>query len=196
MQIIEIEQKRKWGLALITLCKMSEREYIIGSNRIWKCCLFAVFIFISTSNSSAQNMDQSLQDEVNKAEAKVTGLRYISIHALELEKSLKLYREILGFKLSDAEVLHGPGIEGMLVMKLKANELEIGLSLTAPEFLHTVGPIGNTNHNHFMLKVNDIGTIGDKLKAEGYALENEHYVRDKYTFFEGPNGEIIGLSAW
>ena len=47
-----------------------------------------------------------------------------------------------------------------------------------------------------MLKVNDIGPIGDKLKEEGYELENEHYARDKYTFFVGPNGEIIGLSSW
>ena len=34
----------------------------------------------------------------------------------QLEKTLKLYREILGFKLVDAVILHGEGIEGMLVM--------------------------------------------------------------------------------
>ena len=98
--------------------------------------------------------------------------------------------------MSDAEVLKGPGIEGMLVLKLRANDFEIALSVTAPQFMHTLGPVGNTNHNHFMLTVNDIGPIGDKLIAEGYKLENENYVRDKYTFFTGPNGEIIGLSSW
>ena len=50
--------------------------------------------------------------------------------------------------------------------------------------------------NHFMLKVNDIATIGDKLIEEGYELENNNYAKDLYTFFIGPNGEIIGLSAW
>ncbi|WP_299556140.1 VOC family protein [Seonamhaeicola sp.] len=172
----------------------SKKENSTGLNLI--CWLFAVFILAGTGFSYAQQSDLPVVDEENQSQARVTGLRYICVHVLELEKTLKLYREILGFKLSDAEVLHGPGIEGMLVMKLKADDLTIGLSLTAPEYWHTVGPVGNTNHNHFMLKVNDIGPIGDKLKAEGYALENEHYVRDKYTFFTGPNGEIIGLSSW
>lgn len=174
----------------------SKKESNTGLNLMWRCCLLAVFILAGTGSSSAQRSDSLVSDKESKPQARVTGLRYISIHVLELEKTLKLYREILGFKLSDAEVLHGPGLEGMLVMKLKANDLTIGLSVTAPEFMHTIGPVGNTNHNHFMLKVNDIGPIGDKLKAEGYELENENYVQDKYTFFVGPNGEIIGLSSW
>ena len=166
------------------------------SNLILRCCFLAVFILVGTAFSFAQSVDSLVTDKENKAEARVTGLKNINIHVLELEKSLKLYREILGFKMSDAVVYHGPGLEGMLVMKLKANDLTIGLSVTAPEFMHTIGPVGNTNHNHFMLKVNDIGPIGDKLKEEGYELENENYARDKYTFFVGPNGEIIGLSSW
>lgn len=174
----------------------NKKENNTGSNLIWRCCLLALFILAGTSISFAQGADSPVADEEGKPRARVTGLRYISVHVLELEKTLKLYREILGFQMSDAEVLHGPGLEGMLVMKLKANDLTIALSVTSPEFLHTIGPIGNTNHNHFMLKVNDIVPIGDKLKEEGYELENEHYARDKYTFFVGPNGEIIGLSSW
>lgn len=179
-----------------TIIGTGKNKNNIGSNLIWRCCLLAVFLLAGTGSSSAQRADSSIAGEESKPQARVTGLRYISIHVLELEKTLKLYRQILGFKLSDAEVLHGPGLEGMLVLKLKANDLTIGLSVTAPEFMHTIEPVGNTNHNHFMLIVNDIGPIGDKLKEEGYELENEHYVRDKYTFFEGPNGEIIGLSSW
>lgn len=168
----------------------------IGKHLILSYGFFALIFCFSANYGSAQGT--ALPNEVNaiKTEAKVTGLKYICVHVLELEKTLKLYREILGLKLADAEVLHGPGLEGMLVMRLKANDLTISLSLTAPEFWDTVGPVGNTNHNHFMLKVNDIATIGDKLKEEGYELENENYARDKYTFFVGPNGEIIGLSAW
>ncbi len=163
-----------------------------GLNAVLKSLLVAMFIMAGTSTMSAQKSNSKGED----ARARVTGLRYICVHVLELEKTMKLYREILGFKLSNAEILHGPGLEGMLVMKMKANDLEISLSLTAPEFIDTVGPIGNTNHNHFMLKVNDIEPIGDMLKAEGYELENDNYAKDKYTFFVGPNGEIIGLSSW
>ncbi len=172
----------------------SENKTVL--NLMWSCCFFMVFMVASTSYTYAQKAKSPKTIKESKTEARVTGLKYICVHVLELEKTLKLYREILGFKMDDAEVLHGPGLEGMLVMKLKANDLEISLSLTAPEFIDTVGPIGNTNHNHFMLKVNDIGPIGDKLKEEGYELENENYAKDKYTFFVGPNGEIIGLSAW
>ncbi len=164
----------------------------IWSNLV-KCSLIAIFMLLVTSSSYAQNSDAPKEDN---SVARVTGLKNLCVHVLQLEKTLKLYREILGFKMFDAKILHGPGLEGMLVMKLKADDLVISLSLTAPEFWNTVGPIGNTNHNHFMLKVNDIKTIGDKLKAEGYELENENYARDKYTFFVGPNGEIVGLSAW
>ena len=181
---------------IMKILDKNKNEIKIKSNSIWKYFVIAIFILGSTSFSFAQTVDSTVTIEKSKTKAKVTGLQYICVHVLKLEKTLKLYREILGFKLSDAEVLHGPGLEGMLVMKMKANDLTISLSLTAPEFWKTVGPIGNTNHNHFMLKVDDIVPIGDKLKEEGYELENEHYARDKYTFFVGPNGEIIGLSAW
>jgi hypothetical protein len=162
-----------------------------------KCLVFTiVFAVIGVSNSYAQNSVSKNNETTVENKARVIGLKNICVHVLELEKTLKLYREILGFKLNGAEVYKAKGIEGMLVMKLKAGDLEIHLSLTAPEYMHTIGPIGNTNHNHFMLRVNDIKTIGDKLVEEGYELENENYARDKYTFFVGPNGEIIGLSAW
>ena len=167
-----------------------------GSNPVRICFLLAVFLLAGTGLSSAQQSNTLVAEEESKTQARVIGLRDICVHVLELEKSLKLYREILGFKLASSEVFQGPGLEGMLALKLKANDLTITLSVTAPEYLHQIGPVGNTNHNHFMLKVNDIVTIGDKLKEAGYELENENYARDKYTFFVGPNGEIIGLSEY
>ena len=175
---------------------ITNNEMNTGSALIWRCCIITMLILMCSGAVSAQRSDSPIKNENSEAKARVTGLRYINIHVLELEKTLKLYSQILGFKLSNAEVLHRPGLEGMLVLKIKANDLTISLSVPAPEFMHSLAPVGNTNHNHFMLTVNDIGPIGDKLKEEGYELENEHYVRDKYTFFEGPNGEIIGLSSW
>ncbi len=171
------------------------KESNTWSSLICGCCFFAMFTLVGTGLSYAQKADSKATNKEN-TQARVTGIRYICVHVLELEKTLKLYREILGFKMHAAEVFHGPGLEGMLVMKLKANDLMLTLSLTAPENWDQVGPIGNTNHNHFMLRVNDITTIGDKLKEEGYELENNNYARDKYTFFTGPNGEIVGLSEY
>lgn len=168
--------------------KVKNNEALIP---FFKYIIVTIFVLFVSNISNAQSTDTA-----DNGKARVTGLKNICVHVLQLEKTLKLYREILGFKMDDAVVYHGKGLEGMLVMKIKANDLVIHLSLTSPEYQDQIGPVGNTNHNHFMLKVNDIKTIGDKLKVEGYALENESYEKDKYTFFTGPNGEIIGLSAW
>ena len=172
-----------------------QKDHQPGTSRAWRYSFVRIFLLTAVFSVSAQQADSSITAE-ETVKAKVTGLRYICVHVLELEKSLKLYQDILGFELSDSEILKSPGVEGMLVLKLRAGDFEIALSVTPPQYMDNVGPIGNTNHNHFMLIVNDIGPIGDRLKAEGYELENENYVRDKYTFFVGPNGEIIGLSSW
>ena len=152
-------------------------------------------VLLGDPKGTDEKTNQASQDE-KKTEGKVVGLKYNCVHVLQLEKTLKLYREILGFKMVGAEVLRGGGIEGMLVMKLKANEFQISLSLPSPEHKNTVGPIGNTNHNHFMLVVDHIVPICERLKKDGYKLENENYAKDKYTFFTGPNGEIIGLTEY
>lgn len=173
---------------------MNPLQRKISSPIAYLAALSAASLFSHSSLQANDSITETTQ--VEKTTARVTGLRYNCVHVLKLEKTLKLYREILGFQMADSEVYQAKGIEGMLVMKLKAGDFNLNLSLTAPEHIDTVGPIGNTNHNHFMLRVNDITTIGDKLKEEGYELENENYARDRYTFFTGPNGEIIGLSEY
>ncbi len=165
-------------------------------------CLVALAAILSPAavQAAPQEADKTASEPKSAApeesSAKVIGLSYNCVHVLKLEKTLRLYREILGFKMADAEILRGGGIDGMLIMKLRAGDFTVCLSLPAPGPNNPTGPIGNTNHNHFMLLVNDIVPIGDKLKEEGYELENEAYARDKYTFFTGPNGEIIGLTEY
>ncbi len=171
----------------------SKKENNIASKTVWRCCLLVMIVMLGTNYSSAQR--EGSREETG-SKARVIGLASFSVQVLDLEGTVKLYREILGFKLSDKDVLNSSVHEGMLVLKVNTDDLTVSLSPTAKEYIDTIGPIGNTNHNHFMLTVNDIGPIGDKLKEEGYELENENYARDKYTFFTGPNGEIIGLSAW
>lgn len=181
-------------------------RYPVSSNRIWPvigaferrrrwlAVAGAIVCLVCLAPQSLSAAPAEGKGPPPEPEARVTGLKYNCVHVLKLEKTLELYRGVLGFKLVDSEVLHGDGIEGMLIMKLRAGDFTICLSLTAPEHLDSVGPIGNTNHNHFMLLVNDIVPICDRLKEKGYELENEGYARDKYTFFTGPNGEIIGLT--
>ena len=176
---------------------------LLGKTPFISALLLAICVAVlstSAHEAEAQNSEEITSNPQDAQQetptGKVIGIKYNCVHVLKLEETLKLYREILGFKLVGAEVLHGEGIEGMLVMKLNANGCNIYLSLTAPEYLDTVGPIGNTNHNHFMLLVDNIVPICDKLKEEGYELENEAYARDKYSFFTGPNGEIVGLTEY
>lgn len=156
---------------------------------VWRWSLFIALILIGTGYSFAQT--NSLQE--SQAKAGVIGFDSFSVQVLDFKESITLYRDILGFKINDMEIFSD---KRKLVLKVNTNDLTVSLSPTSKKFVDAIGPIGNTNHNHFMLKVNDIVTIGDKLKAAGYELENENYARDKYTFFVGPNGEIIGLSAW
>ncbi|GAC07573.1 VOC family protein [Paraglaciecola chathamensis] len=177
-----------------TDCVNKKTEYKTGLTLIWKCIL-ALMIVVSTGCNSTALAEPQTGAENNSTKAKVIGLRYNNVHVLNLEETLELYLDILGFELVDAEVLKG-GLAGMLVLKVKANDYMMTLTVTPPQDRHRLGPVGNTNHNHFMLRVNDIGPIGDRLKEEGYELENDNYVQDTYTFFKGPNGEIIGLSSW
>ncbi len=189
-----------------------------GLGRVLITAAFLVVVCIGVQTSSAnrgttqgQTEDETVASKVTQQETentekkppakedqsigKVIGIKYNCVHVIKLEKTLKLYREILGFKMDGASVLHGPGIEGMLVMELKAGDCKVFLSLPAPDGFG-LKPIGNTNHNHFMLLVDNIVPICDKLKAEGYELENDNYARDKYSFFTGPNGEIVGLTEY
>ena len=192
---------------------LSQRATVLAA-----VCLAAIFLFAlcigarSAMAHRAINQDGATATEVagkkkkseqqkgvgaddDRKTGKVIGIKNVCVHVLKLEKTLKLYREILGFKMADASVLHGKGIEGMLVMELQAGNCKVHLSLPAPGGFG-LKPIGNTNHNHFMLVVDNIVPICDRLKEEGYELENDNYARDKYSFFTGPNGEIVGLTEY
>ncbi|QDT68509.1 Glyoxalase/Bleomycin resistance protein/Dioxygenase superfamily protein [Planctomycetes bacterium MalM25] len=173
---------------------------VAKQHAVWIPIAVACLVTLSPSpvraNPQEAEVGGSQEAQATEPAGKVIGIKYNCVHVLQLEKTLKLYGEILGFKMADAEVLHAKGIEGMLIMKMKANDFTVCLSLPAPGTGDSLRPIGNTNHNHFMLLVDNIVPICDQLKEEGYALENEEYARDKYSFFTGPNGEIIGLTEY
>ena len=77
-----------------------KKEKNVWEKLMWRYCLLTGLMLVSTDSIFAQQADSLVSKGVSKPKAQVTGLRYISIHVLELEKILKLYREILGFKLS------------------------------------------------------------------------------------------------
>lgn len=156
---------------------------------------FIVMSLVIINAGCASTASDESTVAIEKPKAKVIGLRNNTVHVLDLEKSMILYQDILGFELVGTKYLEGK-LAGMKILKMQAGDFMMKLAITPEHFKDSLGPVGNTNHNHFMLRVNNIGPIGDKLKAAGYELENNNYVKDKYTFFTGPNGEIIGLSSW
>ncbi len=187
-------------------CRIKARHFFSSRWSLVSLCIIVfciAFLSAPTQQTAAQETKAAASGtKENKAApkeqatGKVIDIKNVCVHVLKLEETLKLYKEILGFELVKEVTLHGEGIEGMLVREMKAGGCVIHLSLPAPKFSDTVGPIGNTNHNHFMLVVDNIVPICDKLKAEGYELENDEYARDKWSFFTGPNGEIVGLTEY
>ena len=103
-----------------TASNKNKTIYKNGSQLIWNCIL-ALMIMASSSCGSIAKAESSESATQSNTEAKVTGLRYNNVHVLQLEKTLKLYIEILGFELVDAEVLKG-ALAGMLVLKVKRFE--------------------------------------------------------------------------
>ncbi len=167
---------------------------------LWTTAYLAIFSPASLWAIPQETNETAVAGSTEKTKkvstGKVINIKNVCVHVLKLEETLKLYKEILGFELVREVVLHGKGIEGMVVREMKAGGCLIHLSLPAEQYADTVGPIGNTNHNHFMLLVDNIVPICDKLKEEGYELENDNYAQDKYSFFTGPNGEIVGLTEY
>ncbi len=126
---------------------------------------------------------------------KATGMGGVCIHIMQIEKTFKLYREIFGLKLVNAEVFKSEACAEMLCLHFELEDgFSVKLSLTSPQKWHEINKIGNTNHNHFTLVVDNIVEVVEALIDEGYVMEHPEYKDIKYNFFTGPNGEIIGLS--
>ncbi len=117
----------------------------------------------------------------------------VRVPATKLEKTLRLYREILGFKLDSANVQRG-GDDGTLTMKLSSNGSRVDLLL--PPLKDEVKANSGESTKHIVLSIADITPACEKLIADGYQLKHADYAKDGYTFFDGPNGETITLTSF
>ncbi|MEM1359116.1 MAG: VOC family protein, partial [Bacteroidota bacterium] len=70
---------------------MQKKENRTDSQRLRRCCLLVVFLLLGSGFSFAQEANAPVAEEDSESRARVTGLRNISIHVLQLEKTLKLY---------------------------------------------------------------------------------------------------------
>ncbi len=156
-----------------------------------RICLAVLVIAVFVSSILA---GKTLPAQENAAEIQLKE-NSVRVPVRNLEKTLKLYREILGFSLDGVEVLHGKDVDGTLVMKLSGSECKVNLLLPSLENDANAQPSVNGSHN-YVLSVPDVVSVCDKLKAEGYELNNDDYGRDKYSFFSGPNGETISLTSF
>ena len=68
--------------------KRNVKKEAINGIRI--CCLIAMFTLLNTGYAFAQKEESKISEKDSKTEAKVTGLRNICVHVLQLEKTLKL----------------------------------------------------------------------------------------------------------
>ena len=165
--------------------------FIRGKVRGWTTVYLGFVLTLVLASTSIEA--KPLQNH-DGSQAKSLQENSIHVSAENLEKTLRLYREILGFNLDGANVLKGEGHDGTLAMKLSGNKCKVNLLL--PSLKNNKAGKSDANRNHFVLSVSDVASVCDKLKSEGYELQHKEYARDGYSFFAGPNGETISLTSF
>lgn len=93
------------------------KRFVIKFSRITGVCL-AILTCFTASNLDAKEVADLPNDEretqVDKGD-NIIGVRNFCVHVLELEKTMKLYREILGFKMVKSSVLRPHKGSGFVV---------------------------------------------------------------------------------
>ena len=140
---------------------------------------------------------------------KTFGVFQVGIMVSDIDECLRLFVDTLGMEvvfdarnqIQPAQGLSGTENQLMNVLMLHGEggvDLEIHQYIDPPA--RSCPPM---NHNdlgsmHFMLRVDDISAVCEKVQALGYKLmnpivESKHVPGFKFTYFRGPDGVMIEL---
>lgn len=137
------------------------------------------------------------------------GVFQVGIMVSDIDECLKLFVDTLGMEvvfevrnqIQPAQGLSGTDKQVMHVLMLHG---EGGVDLEIHQYVDPPAkPCPPMNHNdlgsmHFMLRVDDIYAVCEKVQALGYELmnpvvESKNVSGFKFTYFRGPDGVMVEL---
>jgi catechol 2,3-dioxygenase-like lactoylglutathione lyase family enzyme len=139
----------------------------------------------------------------------VSGIAHVSFTVSDLERSLRFYRDLLGFEVKIEVERSGPDVEG--ITGIRGTKLKIGfLSLDGfiLELIQYVSPVGekldlrtnNVGCAHVAFYVSDIEKTYDFLSAEGVRFRSKPnqakagpYAGGRVVYLLDPDGITLEL---
>lgn len=128
----------------------------------------------------------------------IAGLHHVSLRVADLDRSLTLYRDVLGFRVKTAFVLD----DRRFVMLETGNSGYI-------ELVETKQPVQSARADdvmwHFAVRTKDVGRALDAVAKAGYTITRPVKALDltdsargqafsiRVAFFRGPDGEEVEL---
>ena len=140
----------------------------------------------------------------------VPHMHHVGIIVSDLERSLKFYRDVLGFEVvEEVDLIEGKKVSlgvGIDDARLQLAHLRVGSGPTRIELLHYISPKGkplspNTRSNdigvgHAAFRVRDIQKYYERLKSAGVRFISaiqESSTREKFCYFYDPDGAILEI---
>ena len=130
----------------------------------------------------------------------VTGLQHLGIPAVDLQKSIDWYRELLGFELIEEKNMPEANCHAAFVKK---GDLVIELYQNDPESVKEVAGRKDGHIDHVALNVKDVHAAFEELKAAGCTMLDSEV--QSLPFFEngvawftilGPNNEKVEFNQF
>ncbi len=140
----------------------------------------------------------------------VAHMHHVGIIVSDLERSLKFYRDVLGFEVLEKvdlvagkAVSQGVGIHGA---RLQIAHLRVGSGPTRIELLHYISPRGkplspdarsnDIGVGHAAFRIRDIQQYYERLRRAGVRFVSaiqESSTGEKFCYFYDPDGAILEI---
>jgi len=125
-----------------------------------------------------------------------TKISYVLIYVADLERSVKFYREVLGFKVRLQEKIYVEfETEGTI---LALSDVKLGEKVVGPEL---IGSIDGSKRNFSLTlgEVENIDATFEELSKKGVEFVNPpttHPWGQRTAYFKDPEGNILELFTW